>query len=201
MKCITLIKRIGYIISMLLYFILGNIVVCLLYDSKVRKSKEFSGKYLGINKRGWKWAVWDLWSRLFLGANKGVKFPVSFGNTIINSKNIEFDYDDLEIFRGRGKFFQANGGKIMIGKGTWIANNMGIITANHDRKNLENMTDGKDVLIGKNCWIGMNCVLLPGTVIGDNTTVGAGAVVNGKFPDGNCLLVGAPAYKKKNYTL
>ena len=200
MKFVSITKAIWKIISNLLYYVFGNIAVFFLYNSAVRKSKDFSGKYLGFTKRGWKWAVWDLWARLFLGANQGVKFPVSFGNTIIESQHIEFDYDDLEIFRGRGKFFQANGGRIIIGKGTWIANNTGIITANHDKTNLTNLTGGQDVIIGKNCWIGMNCVLLPGTVIGDNTIVGAGSVVNGQFPEGNCLLIGTPAYKKKDYS-
>lgn len=194
-------KKTGEVIRGIWYRFWGGIAAVILYDSKVRKSKEFHGSHLGLKKRGWKWAVWDFWGRVFLGANRGVRFPVSFGNTVINPQSVAFDYDDLEIFRGRGKFFQANGGKIVIGKGTWIANNTGIITANHDRNDLNRMADGHDVIIGKNCWIGMNCVLLPGTVLGDNTTVGAGAIVNGKFPEGNCLLVGAPAYKKKDYIL
>ena len=181
------------------YFFWGRIIATFLYDRNVLKTKYYQGKFLGMAKRGWEWTVADFKARLLLGVNRGVKFPISFGNSIINKENLIFDYDDLEIFRGYGKFFQANGGKIIIGKGTWIANNVGIITANHNRDDLNTLTDNSDVIIGKNCWIGMNSVILPGTILGDNITVGAGSVVKGDYSEGYCLLAGAPAVVKKKY--
>ena len=46
--------------------------------------------------------------------------------------------------------------------------------------------------IGDNVFIGMNSVILMGSHIGNNSIVGAGAVVSGKFPD-NVVIAGNPA--------
>lgn len=45
-----------------------------------------------------------------------------------------------------------------------------------------------DVSIGKNCWIGANTVILRGTVIGDNSLVGAGCVLKGEYPKGSVII-------------
>lgn len=44
------------------------------------------------------------------------------------------------------------------------------------------------VHIGNNVWIGANCVILRGTVIGDNSVVGAGAVLKGNYPPDSLIL-------------
>lgn len=46
--------------------------------------------------------------------------------------------------------------------------------------------------IGNNVFIGMKSIVLPGTVIGDNTIIGAGSVVSGNFPS-NVIIGGNPA--------
>ncbi len=81
---------------------------------------------------------------------------------------------------------------ITIGRGTYIARNVGLITANHDPLNLDKHLSGQDISIGKGCWIGMNSILLPGVVLGDRTIVGAGSVVTKSF-DGDCVIAGNPA--------
>lgn len=48
------------------------------------------------------------------------------------------------------------------------------------------------VVIGPGSWLGAGCVILPGTHLGRNTVVGAGAVVRGEFPD-HAVLAGVPA--------
>ena len=50
----------------------------------------------------------------------------------------------------------------------------------------------KPIRVGSNCFIGMRTILLPGTTLGDNVIVGAGAVVKGTFPD-NVVIAGNPA--------
>ena len=51
----------------------------------------------------------------------------------------------------------------------------------------------KPIVIGRNVWIGNNVIILKGTEIGDNSVIGAGAVVTGgKFPS-NVVIAGNPA--------
>lgn len=52
------------------------------------------------------------------------------------------------------------------------------------------------VYIGNNVWIGINAIILKGTSIGDNSVVGAGAVVKGTFPPYS-LIIGNPAQLAK----
>jgi acetyltransferase-like isoleucine patch superfamily enzyme len=47
------------------------------------------------------------------------------------------------------------------------------------------------VHIGVGSWLGAGAVILPGTSLGRNTVVGAGAVVRGSFPD-HAVLAGTP---------
>ncbi len=55
------------------------------------------------------------------------------------------------------------------------------------------------VSIGSGSWLGTNVVILPGTHLGRNTTVAAGAVVRGTFPD-HVVLGGVPARVLRHYT-
>ena len=48
------------------------------------------------------------------------------------------------------------------------------------------------VRIGSGSWIGANAVILPGTELGLNNVVAAGAVVRGVFPD-HTVVAGVPA--------
>lgn len=95
-------------------------------------------------------------------------------------------------FQTYGTYFQAIG-KIAIGKGTWIAPNVGLITANHSVSDLNEHDSPKAIILGEKCWIGMNSMILPGVVLGDRTIVGAGSVVTKSFPDGRCVIAGNPA--------
>ena len=54
------------------------------------------------------------------------------------------------------------------------------------------------VRIGSGSWLGANVVILPGTTLGRNTTVAAGAVVRGSFPD-HVVLGGVPAKVLRHY--
>jgi acetyltransferase-like isoleucine patch superfamily enzyme len=48
------------------------------------------------------------------------------------------------------------------------------------------------VYVGTGSWLGHGSVVLPGTRLGRNTVLAAGAVVSGEFPD-YCVLAGVPA--------
>lgn len=160
------------------------------YDKKYLTGRWFDD---GIYSPGWLWAANDIHSRIHTLKNLGCRWPVA--PTMNVGSNIEFDPDDLNNMQGNGCYFQTMGGKnkIVIGRGTYIANNVGIITSNHDIMDLDNHVEGKDVNIGEKCWIGMNSVILPGVTLGDHTVVGAGSIVTKSFSDGYCVIVGNPA--------
>ena len=108
-------------------------------------------------------------------------------------ENIIFDNDDLNNFQGKGNYYQCFDGKIYIGKGTYIAGNVGLITANHNVDDLDEHVQGEDIVLGEKCWIGMNAMILPGVTLGEQTVVGAGAVVTHSFEEGHCVSGGNPA--------
>lgn len=161
----------------------------LCFDSKYMKGKYFK-KY---RSEGWGWVVRGFWFQKVMGFNRYVPWPVSPRVAVGDYSNIEFDVDDLNNFQTFGTYFQAANAKLKIGKGTWIAPNVGLITSNHNLRDLDDHLVGKDIILGENCWIGMNSIILPGVTLGDHTVVGAGAVVTKSFLEGNCLIAGNPA--------
>lgn len=161
------------------------------YKRRYLRGKEFSSyKYTS----GWRWIMECFFIQKILGYQRHIPFPVSFRMQVMNWEHIIFHVDDLSNFQKGGSYFQAAADAyIRIGHGTYIAPNVGIITANHDLNDLSCPAPGKDVNIGNNCWIGMNSVLLPGVTLGEHTIVGAGSVVTKSFPEGNCVIAGNPA--------
>lgn len=82
---------------------------------------------------------------------------------------------------------------IHFGKGIYIGPGVKIITANHNVYDVSKGEEREGVYIGDNSWIGANAVVLPGVHLGKNTIVGAGAVVTKSFPGGYCVIAGNPA--------
>lgn len=159
------------------------------YDNKYLTGKWFSKEN---NFVGWNWVMTNAKNCKRLNVNRNIKFPVSAQSRFTNGSNIRFHPDDLNNFQHFGCYFQAKG-EIVIGKGTYIAPNVGIITANHNITDLDSHSEAKPVILGENCWIGMNSVILPGVELGNRTIVGAGSVVTKSFKDGNCVIAGSPA--------
>lgn len=157
------------------------------------EEKYLTGRYFNENYIGFGWAFKSIWNRNFLRIYKKSAIPASSNCIISNCSNIEFDPDDLHIFQVPGVYYQNFDGKIILGKGCYIAPNVGLITANHDFSNLDEHTKGRDIVLGENCWIGMNSVILPGVCLGPKTIVAAGAVVTKSFKMGNVVLAGVPA--------
>lgn len=54
--------------------------------------------------------------------------------------------------------------------------------------------------IGNNVYIGPGAKIFGPVIIGDNIAIGANAVVNESFPEGNCTIAGVPAKKISNNT-
>lgn len=172
-----------------IYFVFGFILGKIIYSREYFPRGKYFERWYSI---GWEWTIRDFCGRLLFGKNKGIKWPVS-PFLIMGGDNIEFDIDDLDNFQSPNCYYQSYDAKIVIGKGTMIAQGTGIITSNHDVYNLNERAKCEDVLIGESCWIGMNSMILPGVILGNNTIVGAGSVVTRSFPEGNCIIAGNPA--------
>lgn len=139
----------------------------------------------------------------------------------ISPKNILFEG---EASLGKGAFFTAEGGQIIIGQkfscntnlhmnascggeisigeNVLIGPNVVIRTSNHnftDRtKNINEQGHSfGNIKIEDNVWIGANCVILSNVLIGKGAVIAAGAVVN-KNVDSYTVVGGVPAQKIKS---
>lgn len=86
-------------------------------------------------------------------------------------------------------------GRITIGEDVQIGPNVQLLTATHpiEPEPRRNKWEGsRPITIGNNVWLGGGVIVCPGVNIGDNTVVGAGAVVTRDLP-ANVVAVGNPA--------
>ncbi len=97
--------------------------------------------------------------------------------------------------------FGASGG-IEIGNDVIMGSYISFHSENHnftDTSKLirEQGVTSKGIKLGNNIWVGAKVTFLDGCVVGDNSVVAAGAVVNGIFSD-NVVIGGVPAKVIKN---
>lgn len=75
---------------------------------------------------------------------------------------------------------------IVIGSNCVIASGVNIIDSNGHQVKSFDRTSGRDepkeIVIGNNVWICMNATILKGSVIGDNSIITAGSVIQGIIP-------------------
>jgi NDP-sugar pyrophosphorylase family protein len=86
---------------------------------------------------------------------------------------------------------------IEIGNDVFTGPNVYITDQNHTYRDPDTpigrqWPENNPVVIGDGCWIGTGAIVLPGTRLGRNVAVAAGAVVRGEFPD-HCVIAGVPA--------
>jgi acetyltransferase-like isoleucine patch superfamily enzyme len=125
-----------------------------------------------------------------LGFNQKVYWPVHFTSRVVGVQNIVIGVGSNPGYNP-GIYIQGTG-KLYIGNYVNIAQNTGILSGSHDIYDLRTLIES-ETRIGDYCWIGFNCTILPGVVLGNNTTVAANSVVTKSFPEGNCLIGGVPA--------
>ena len=116
----------------------------------------------------------------------GKRVRIKRGLRVKNAVNITLG-NDVSI--GRNVIMEAQA-PISIGDCTLIASGVTIVTAIHNMP--ERNVSASPVKIGNNCWLGAGAIILPGVVIGDDVTVGAGSVVTKNLPAG-MIYVGVPA--------
>lgn len=133
----------------------------------------------------------DFLCRKILRLNGDTPWALHFTSKVIFPLNIT---RGIDVYPGDspGNYIEASNG-IIIGDYTNIGPNVGIISANHNLVNNAVHDPAPPIRIGKFCWIGMNAVILPGTILGDFTIVGAGAVVTRSFEEGYAVIAGNPA--------
>ena len=84
---------------------------------------------------------------------------------------------------------------ITIGDDVQIGPNVQLLTPVHPVEpgpRREKLEAARPIIIGDNVWLGGGVIVCPGVTIGENTVVGAGAVVTRDLP-ANVLAVGNPA--------
>jgi len=84
---------------------------------------------------------------------------------------------------------------IRIGADCQIGPNVQLLTPTHPldaQRRRDKLEGGEPITIGDNVWLGGGVIVLPGVRIGDDTVVGAGAVVTRDLP-ARVLAVGNPA--------
>jgi maltose O-acetyltransferase len=85
--------------------------------------------------------------------------------------------------------------RVTIGNDVQIGPNVQLLTASHpldaDRRRAK-WEASKPIVIGDNVWLGGGVIVLPGVTIGEDSVVGAGAVVTRDVPAG-VVAVGNPA--------
>ena len=96
-------------------------------------------------------------------------------------------------------------GSITIGNDVIMGSFVSFHSENHNFQNTtklirEQGVTSKGIIIGNNIWVGARVTFLDGCVVGDNSVVAAGAVVNGVFP-ANSVIGGIPARILKEIVL
>ncbi|MBZ0306628.1 MAG: hypothetical protein K8I82_11225, partial [Anaerolineae bacterium] len=92
-------------------------------------------------------------------------------------------------------------GGVTIGNYCILANHTIIATTSHHMGGLYYRNDyTASVVLGENVWTGSGVIILPGVTIGDNSIIGAGAVVTRDIP-ANKIAVGVPARPVKDVPL
>ncbi len=86
---------------------------------------------------------------------------------------------------------------VEIGDDVWFGQAIFVSDASHGYQDPElpigrQFGTHQPVRIGAGSWIGHGAMIMPGTTIGRNVVIGAGAVVRGDIPD-HCVAVGSPA--------
>ena len=110
-------------------------------------------------------------------------FFTDFGRNIRVGKNV---------FINHACTFMDRGG-ITLGDNVFIGPKVCLITENHGILPSERrILTSKPVTLCNNVWVGAGAIILPGVTVGENSVVGAGAVVTHDVPP-NTVVAGNPA--------
>lgn len=161
----------------------------LFFDPTVMSGIYVDGSLVGLGTLGR-----AFWRQKVLGFNRSSPWPIAVNSRVSDYTRLHMHPEDVvRNLSSPGCYYQNFDADIRIGRGSYVAPNVGIITSNHVPGELASHSAGREVILGEDCWIGMNAVILPGVELGPKTIVGAGSVVTRSFLQGNCIIAGSPA--------
>jgi acetyltransferase-like isoleucine patch superfamily enzyme len=94
--------------------------------------------------------------------------------------------------------FNTTGGKIIVEAEAFFGHSVTILTGTHDyyqfgeARKSAHPDNGRDVIIGRGAWIGTGAIIIGPCTIGENSVIGAGAVVT-KNVESFTVVGGVPA--------
>ncbi len=113
------------------------------------------------------------------------RFQCDYGTNIAIGANTFVNYDSIML----------DCAPITIGDDVSIGPQVQLLTAWHPIDDHEARRAGWEgaspIVIGNNTWIGAGAILCPGVTVGDNTVIGAGSVVTKEVPE-HVVAVGNP---------
>jgi len=152
------------------------------------------GPYFDRSFVGYRALAKAFWRQKVLGFNRSSPWPIAENSRVSNYARLHMHPDDLfNDLSLPGCYNQNFDADIHVGRGSYVAPNVGIITSNHVPGQPAGHRPRMEVIIGDDRWIGMNAVILRGVELGPKTTVGAGSVVTRSLPQGHCTIAGSPA--------
>ena len=111
--------------------------------------------------------------------------------------------DDNEIVLGDGttvgrncEFATLEGTKIIVGKDCMFSHDILVRTSDsHSIVDLngKRINPARDIKIGNHVWVGLQSLILKGTIVADNSVIGARTIVNKRFEEPGCTVAGTPA--------
>ena len=174
-------------------------------------SRDKSGEVIGIDDENYSLIIDTIHNtqRLLKELNYGYREKQDINNRLSEITGRKID-DSVEVLTpfftdfgrnikfGKNVFININAtildrGGVEIGDNVLFAPNVSIITTNHpiDPKERRS-TQSFPIKIGNNVWIGTGVIILPNVTVGENSIIGAGAVVTKDVP-ANVVVVGNPA--------
>lgn len=129
------------------------------------------------------------------------------GQNSVITPPVKADFGLIGLHLGEGVYLNfgcgfVDDGSIYIGSHTMVGPNCTFATAAHPiapSLRRHGLQYNKPIRIGQNVWLGSNVTVLPGVTIGDNSVIGAGAVVTHNIP-ANVIAVGVPAKVMREIT-
>ena len=170
--------------------ILENVGGKILIDGPVK----FRMIKIGFSEPG----LFDYKKNRSVWSNKGT--IIFKGNASLGSgTKIAIDRESGKIIFGENFTITANTqiwsrNRIEFGKNNLISwDNIIMDTDSHkiyDKVSDNLLNIDKEIKIGDNVWIGCRCTILKGTIIGDDTVIGANSMVNGNYSKYNNVIIG-----------